>query len=531
MSDSTAKARPRLSVAMIVCNEQDVLAESLASVRDIADEILVLDTGSTDRTRDIAEQAGAIVAEGAWDDDFSVARNHCLGRITGDWLLWLDAGERIAPADAEQIRQFVDQQADSRLAYLVTVAMPPTVSGASGEQVGQLRLLPAGRNLQFEGRVRETVRPSVERAGLQIELAPGRIECHPRQHDANRKERLAQRNLDLIAIEAEKAVDPPARLLLAAGEACADLGRDDQAREAFRGAIDAAAPGSTEMLEAYYGLMTAYDTGEEHTNDQVDACLEALEVYPLDGQLLLAMGNYMLDQQRTEVAIKAFRAAVELGQVNLEAWHLAELADVAASCLALTLDSAGQPEQSRAVLEAALRTRPHSARIRRQLIDAHIQQGRRDAALEVVRGLVISAEDRPAMADVVHGACHAVARQWTAALGHLRKAYQAGCRDPLCLRWLTVVLVSTGEIEAAAIVLDQWEKADPRSTETLVYRGLVQENAKTAGEPPTEGVSSKAPPTPESKLPARVDAGTPDEILPPRLPIVSQHTSADRASL
>ena len=94
MTDSAEKiSRPRLSVAMIVRDEQEVLATSIDSVRPIADEIVVLDTGSTDQTVTIAKRLGAVVGQAAWDDDFSAARNRCLEQVTGDWVLWLDAGE------------------------------------------------------------------------------------------------------------------------------------------------------------------------------------------------------------------------------------------------------------------------------------------------------------------------------------------------------------------------------------------------------------------------------------------------------
>ena len=106
-------SRPRLSVAMIVRDEQDVLAESIESVRKIADEIVVLDTGSTDRTPELAAQLGATVHRTPWENDFSAARNHCLRFVNGNWVLWLDAGERIPPQHAAELRRFLNEQANS----------------------------------------------------------------------------------------------------------------------------------------------------------------------------------------------------------------------------------------------------------------------------------------------------------------------------------------------------------------------------------------------------------------------------------
>ena len=82
-----------LSVAMIVRDKADVIAASVKSVRAIADEIVILDTGSVDQTIEIAERLGARVIEAPWSDDFSAARNLLLSHCRGKWVFWLDAGE------------------------------------------------------------------------------------------------------------------------------------------------------------------------------------------------------------------------------------------------------------------------------------------------------------------------------------------------------------------------------------------------------------------------------------------------------
>lgn len=94
----------RLSLCMIVRNEAERLPRCLASVRDLVDEMIVVDTGSTDTTIDIAQRAGAQVLSFTWCDDFSAARNASLAAATGDWILVLDADETIAAADHAAIR-------------------------------------------------------------------------------------------------------------------------------------------------------------------------------------------------------------------------------------------------------------------------------------------------------------------------------------------------------------------------------------------------------------------------------------------
>ncbi|AGF52921.1 slr0626 [Synechocystis sp. PCC 6803] len=86
---------PRLSLCMIVQNEAAFLGDCLASVASLVDEIVIADTGSTDNTVEIATQAGAKVITVPWQDDFALARNQALAATTGDWVLVLDADERL----------------------------------------------------------------------------------------------------------------------------------------------------------------------------------------------------------------------------------------------------------------------------------------------------------------------------------------------------------------------------------------------------------------------------------------------------
>ncbi len=84
-----------LSLAMIVKNEERVLGRILSQVADLCDELVVVDTGSTDGTVALAQSLGAKVFHFDWIDDFSAARNEAFSHCTGDWILWLDADDLI----------------------------------------------------------------------------------------------------------------------------------------------------------------------------------------------------------------------------------------------------------------------------------------------------------------------------------------------------------------------------------------------------------------------------------------------------
>ncbi len=100
-------APPLLSLSMIVRNEAEQIGAALASVAGFVDEMVVLDTGSSDATVAIAERCGAKVAAMAWPGDFAPARNRALELVQGDWVLVLDADERLRPQAWAPLRELI----------------------------------------------------------------------------------------------------------------------------------------------------------------------------------------------------------------------------------------------------------------------------------------------------------------------------------------------------------------------------------------------------------------------------------------
>ena len=123
---------PRLSVAIIARNEADRLPGCLASVRGLADEIVVLDTGSTDDTAAVAEAAGASVARHDFLG-FGPTKQMAVELTHGDWILSIDADERLSPALAAAVRKVLDDP-----------------SAADGYQLNR-RMILLGRMLRFGG--------------------------------------------------------------------------------------------------------------------------------------------------------------------------------------------------------------------------------------------------------------------------------------------------------------------------------------------------------------------------------------------
>jgi tetratricopeptide (TPR) repeat protein len=109
MLAETYKKRATVSACIMVKNEEEMLPGCLDSLRDWVDEIVIVDTGSTDRTVEIAHQYGAKVFHHPWQNSFSESRNHTLEHATSDWVFIIDADERLYIEDIPQVYQILNQ--------------------------------------------------------------------------------------------------------------------------------------------------------------------------------------------------------------------------------------------------------------------------------------------------------------------------------------------------------------------------------------------------------------------------------------
>ena len=156
--------KPFLSLAMMVKDEEEFLEEALLSAKPWVDEMVVVDTGSTDRTVEIAQDLGAKVSFFEWPDDFSAARNVTIDRSSGEWVLILDADERIHGDDPNKLRsQLLRRETYPYLGYLLNV-INIRLDGSEMNSLHSIRIFPNHENLRYRNRVHNQLMPLVEPA-------------------------------------------------------------------------------------------------------------------------------------------------------------------------------------------------------------------------------------------------------------------------------------------------------------------------------------------------------------------------------
>ena len=197
----------KLSLCMIVKNEAHNLRDCIEPLKPILDEIIVVDTGSTDGTREVAKSLGAKVFDFAWCDDFSAARNESLRHATGDYILWLDADDRVDDKDVKKIgclkKNFPSKKNKSY--YLIIKSVSPI----DGETTFlQIRIFPNINGIKFEGRVHEQISHNLRKLG--IELINTDIIIRHQGYDQPKSIDLKiSRNLSILLKELESAPENP----------------------------------------------------------------------------------------------------------------------------------------------------------------------------------------------------------------------------------------------------------------------------------------------------------------------------------
>lgn len=304
---------PRVSLAMIVRDEERCLARALRSAAHLVDDMVVVDTGSVDGTAEIAQSNGARVEHFPWIDDFAAARNHALSVAGADAVIMLDADEWVEPTtDPSILRQWV-RRTGGRAAGVVTVASETESDGDLVTTHAQIvRVVPRGA--RFVGRIHE------QATGFDRTTAVEGLLLHHDGYRPAQVERKRGRNERLLRqLLANDPHDP--YLLFQLGRERQIAGAYAEAAEAYLSALpgvdDTTAWRDDARARVIYSLHRA-----GRTDDALTATTRLLRDNP-SAEVLFAAGNLFLDlavgspHRRHEflpMARSAWRACLGVGE-------------------------------------------------------------------------------------------------------------------------------------------------------------------------------------------------------------------------
>ncbi|MBN2398492.1 MAG: glycosyltransferase [Deltaproteobacteria bacterium] len=290
---------PTLSLCMIARDEEQTIGRALDSVKGIVDEIIVVDTGSSDGTREIVKECGGRVVESEWQDDFSAARNVALHEAGGAYVLFLDADEYIDPRDrlglgllkkllpsdgnaAYRVRIRADERLQELSVSLLNEIMQEEVASH------QVRILPKSDRLFFTGAAFESLVSSIGKTNMKVLDAKLFTIIHGKDNGAFRDER----RMPAVRKTFDSPGDPSA--ILKGALFFLNLGDLDQAYAWFE---------RTERMDPNFMLKVAKLYASQGRHDRAEAIIQkALNNFPDSLELTAALAEvYFRDERYADV--------------------------------------------------------------------------------------------------------------------------------------------------------------------------------------------------------------------------------------
>ncbi|MBN1478151.1 tetratricopeptide repeat protein [Candidatus Sumerlaeota bacterium] len=444
---------------MIVRDEASHIAPCLRATRGLVDEMIVIDTGSTDGTDELARAEGAQVHAHAWPGSFAEARNLSLGHASGDWVLVLDADERVAAADFPRIRALIGEGRHDGFTLIQRtysddsdlLGWRPAPEGCAEAQgfsgffdSGIVRLFRRDPEIAFEGVIHELVEEVMERAGRSTTLTDIVIHHYKEEKTQREKRQKSRLYLDLCEV---KCREHPQSALAAKqlGMVLFDRGQFAEAAEAYGRAAsldpddaDAVASqgvclmraGDFERAESVYtkalgrlaespDLLVGLGTARLHRGDPRGAheiLMRAANLRPDHFAAALNLGAACMDLGRAGEAMQHLRRACRINPQSADVWLN----------IGLLQREAQRPEEALESFQQAWRRDRSRWQTALGLGTAHMDLGDQDEAAQWLK----RARDLPGAGAVVWAQLCALRMQQGRMHEALASAREAAARDP-----------------------------------------------------------------------------------------------------
>ena len=305
----------KISVCYMVRNEEKTLLQSLQSVCTAADEIIVVDTGSTDRTKEIAMSFSARVYDFPWQDDFSAPRNFALTRATGDWIVFLDADEYFSAATAHRLRSVIQKYHKAGWkGCLLIHRYDIDVDNANEILADTLvsRIFTNDAGYRYQGIIHEELLANGQPLDNLAVVDAGELSLLHTGYRASLSESKARRNLELLLRELA-TTDMPERLYMYLADAYLGVGEKAQAKHYAELDVSLGRRNTTYASRSYRILLQLSLENGDSLLDRLSLCRKAVQDFPEQpefradlAECLAAMGDYDKAVSEMEQALHSY---------------------------------------------------------------------------------------------------------------------------------------------------------------------------------------------------------------------------------
>ena len=305
----------KISACYIVKNEEKVIARSLESVKDSVDEIIVVDTGSEDRTIEIAREFGAQIFSSPWNNDFATPRNLAIDHATGDWIVFLDADEFFTAETCHNIKGAInfaiEDGADAILIPLINIDIDN--GNKVMNQFLALRIFRRDSNIRFIGRIHEQLKylDDQDHDVKSIKIASEFLTILHTGYSKGVNRQKAERNLHLLVNELFQT-DKPEKLFPYLAETYAGLGDYEKATRFALLDIAGGRKMTTVASKSYRVLMKIFFEMEDHLIDRYAVTKIAVRDFPEIPEFYAELGESYAQLGQIEKCIEYLEKALEV---------------------------------------------------------------------------------------------------------------------------------------------------------------------------------------------------------------------------
>lgn len=368
----------KLSACVITKNEEENIGTWLASMKKIADEMIVVDTGSTDRTVEMAKEAGARVFHHTWQNDFATAKNAALEKAEGDWILFLDADEYFSPQTLPKVRPLLEKVEASPKPIVGVICRLINIDKDQDNRfmgaIFQLRIFRNSRDLRYEGKIHEHI-VDVRREEHEMFATPELVIFHT-GYSLHLVRKKLERNLDFLRQKEEaqgESVDDALHYM----DCYYGLGDFAKAAEYAQKAIESKIVYLGREGAEYWGLVRALLAQKWPKEELLPVLEEAMEKYPDLAEFPMEFGLLAWEERDYLLAEKMFRrgmACREKAPTSLRADNSLQMFPFVCLSLGKIEAMKGRPAEAFDYFLRAVKEYPYDTRIFLALYDALARQ-------------------------------------------------------------------------------------------------------------------------------------------------------------
>ena len=305
-----SKSSIKISACYMVKNEEKNLPRSIDSLKNFVDEIIVVDTGSTDKTIEIAQSYGAKIIEAAWIDDFSAPRNIAIENAGGDWIIFLDADEFfISP---KKVRNAVEKLSNKDAILIPRINIDEDNNNFEMSRDWCLRIFKNAPHLRYRGIIHENV-ADIKSGNLSYKFGDDDLAIYHTGYGSQVIESKLRSNLALIELEAKK-YGHETRHDIALADCYAGLGDFEKSLYYARKALDSDVEAVAGSGNLYHKILNAMRELHYSDEEMLKVADEAIKNLPDLPEFYAERGMILCGLDRLDEAYLSLHK-------SLEVWH------------------------------------------------------------------------------------------------------------------------------------------------------------------------------------------------------------------